>query len=160
MYKRPRSVQIVVFREALKGREYLLLKRVETEGGYWQSITGSLERGETNSEAALRELKEETGFEARLDELIDLDITNVFKIDPRWLQKYEPGVTHNEETCYALEVRAGVPILNAAEHTAFSWTTFEVAMRMVYWESTKKGLAAADRLRRLTDGHVRDVKKR
>ena len=43
------------------GGNVLLLERKD-RAGFWQSVTGSLELGETPFQAALREVKEETGI--------------------------------------------------------------------------------------------------
>jgi len=55
-------------------REVLLVKRQrEPRKGEWCLPMGFAELGETITEAALRELKEETGVEARVLRLLDLD---------------------------------------------------------------------------------------
>ena len=47
-----------------RGAEVLVVKRSPARGGYWHSIAGGVEPGETELEAALRELREETGYVA------------------------------------------------------------------------------------------------
>lgn len=42
--------------------EYLLLKRTPSRDGFWQGVSGSVEKGEDLAEAAMQELQEETGF--------------------------------------------------------------------------------------------------
>jgi len=86
---------------------------------------------------------EETGITARADELIELGVTNTFEIAPQWREKYAPGVTHNEEVCFALEVREFDVRVERIEHDAYVWVTYERAMEMVYWDSNKRALAAA-----------------
>lgn len=54
------SVQVLL--RTLEG-EYLLLKRTERDGGFWQPVTGLIEFGESPVEAALREVREETGLD-------------------------------------------------------------------------------------------------
>ncbi|HUH00249.1 MAG TPA: NUDIX domain-containing protein, partial [Gammaproteobacteria bacterium] len=56
--KRPISVLVVVH---TRSGEVLLLERIQPPG-WWQSVTGSLEAGETPWDAAVRELHEETGM--------------------------------------------------------------------------------------------------
>ncbi|HEY9232532.1 MAG TPA: dihydroneopterin triphosphate diphosphatase [Blastocatellia bacterium] len=141
-YKQPRSVQVVLFAEMPSGREYLLLRRVRGHGGFWQSVTGSLEGDETHIEAAIREVYEETGYHPRQEELIPLGIVNVFEIAPQWRVKYAPGVTHNEEVCFALEVARQDVLIDRIEHDAFAWVNYDTAMQMIYWESTRRALAA------------------
>lgn len=146
-YKQPRSVQVVIFAETNAERQYLLLKRVASHGAFWQAVTGSLEEGETHGQAATREVLEETGFAAREEELIELGVVNTFEIAPQWRAKYAPGVTHNEEVCFALKVERREVRLDTVEHDAYAWRSYECAIEMLYWESTRRAFAAT-RLRR------------
>jgi dATP pyrophosphohydrolase len=145
-YKQPRSVQVVVFSERAGERLYLLLRRVPSHGGFWQSVTGSLEDGETHQQAAVREVLEETGFSVPENELIDLGVTNVFEIAEQWRPKYAPGVTRNEEVCFALPVRHGRVEIDHLEHDEYVWVDYNAAVGMLYWESNRRTLAAVDRL--------------
>lgn len=57
----------------LRGEEVLLIRRGKPPRlGQWSIPGGRIEPGETVAEAALRELREETGVEARLLGLIDV----------------------------------------------------------------------------------------
>lgn len=145
VYKQPRSVQVVVFAVSGGKREYLLLRRVASHGGFWQSVTGSLEGNETHREAAIREVREETGAIADQADLIDLNLTNNFAIAPQWLSRYAPGVTHNEEVCFGLEVHRREVVVDPAEHDAYLWTDYETAASMLYWESSRRAFAAVER---------------
>ena len=142
-YKQPRSIQVVVFADKNAERHYLLLQRIVSHGGFWQSVTGSLEAGETHRRAALREVFEETGFVARDQELIELGVINTFEIAPQWRARYAPGVTHNEEVCFALKVEAREVRLDPLEHVAYAWESYARAIEMLYWESTRRAFAAA-----------------
>ena len=141
-YKQPRSVQVVIFAETSAERQYLLLKRVESHGGFWQSVTGSLEVGETHRQAAVREVLEETGFVAGEEDLIELGLVNTFEIAPQWRVRYAPDVTHNEEVCFALNVEQRDPRLDPLEHNAYSWESYDRAKEMLYWKSTRRAFAA------------------
>ncbi|HSE97688.1 MAG TPA: dihydroneopterin triphosphate diphosphatase [Blastocatellia bacterium] len=143
-YKQPRSVQIVLFAEARSGRRYLLLRRVASHGAFWQSVTGSLEEGETHRQAAVREIREETSLTSSEDELIDLGLVNTFEIAPQWRARYAPGTTHNEEVCFALQVDECEVLLDAIEHDAYAWVDYEKAMEMLYWESSKRAFARTE----------------
>jgi dATP pyrophosphohydrolase len=141
VYKQPRSVQVVVFALGGGKREYLLLRRVASHGGFWQSVTGSLEDNETHREAAIREVREETGVVADQAELIDLNLTNNFAIAPQWLGRYAPGVTHNEEVCFALQVQNRDVVLDPSEHDSYIWVDYQTATGLLYWESSKRAFA-------------------
>ena len=110
------------------GGEFLLLERRKPPG-YWQSVTGSLEWGETADAAARRELIEETGITAGL--LRNLHWTQVYEILPSFGKKYAPGVTRNLEHAFALKLLNRVPvILSESEHVQFRWMPAGEAIAM------------------------------
>ena len=125
--KIPRSVLVIAFTPA---REVLLIERADF-AGFWQSVTGSQEDGESWEATAKRELMEETGFDAKLHGgVIDLNYRNVYCIYPRWRHRYPPGVTHNEERCFAVCLPSAIsPLLAPREHVAFQWMPLETAAR-------------------------------
>jgi dATP pyrophosphohydrolase len=145
-YKQPRSVQVVIFAQAETGVEYLLLRRVASHGGFWQPVTGSLEEDETHRRAAAREVEEETGIGHREGDLIELGVVNVFEIAPQWRVKYAPGVTHNEEVCFALKVDKCEVRIDPIEHEAYTWVDYDTALQMLYWESNKRAFGAVANL--------------
>lgn len=106
--------------------QVLLLQRLDN-ADFWQSVTGSLERGESRFQAAARELLEETGLQLGRDvELIETGRRVRFEIYPRWRHRYRPGVTHNWE--YEFYCRLSRPVAVAlTEHQAQCWLPFEQA---------------------------------
>ncbi len=123
--KLPVSVLVLVH---TTGREVLLLERA-TRPGFWQSVTGSLDRtDEPAAEAARRELREETGIDARPQDLKRWALAYTFEIFPEWRHRFVPGTTHNTEQVFSLELPARVPVaLAPAEHTASQWLAWEEA---------------------------------
>lgn len=57
----PIKVQGVIYAEENKKRDYLIIKRRENDGGFWQGVTGTVEEGELLVECLIREIKEELG---------------------------------------------------------------------------------------------------
>ena len=132
--KIPRSVLVVI---TAPNRQTLLIERADAPG-FWQSVTGSQEDGETFAATAERELFEETGFVAsEHGGLIDLQFENVFCIYPRWQHRYPPNTTHNRERCFAICLpEALTPKLAEREHVAFEWMSIEAAtQRVTSWSN-------------------------
>ena len=98
MYKTPISVLVVIYTNDL---QVLLLERAD-HPGYWQSITGSQDPGETLYQTAVREVFEETGLNALAYELQDWQIANQYEIYEEWRWRYAPGVTVNTEHVFGL----------------------------------------------------------
>jgi dATP pyrophosphohydrolase len=116
-------VLVVVYTTA--GSTLLLERR--SPAAFWQSVTGSLEEGESPREAAARELYEETGLAAH--GLRDLERSGTFPIAGPWRHRYAPAVTHNVEHYFALRLDAEVPIRIAAhEHIGYEWQSFADAI--------------------------------
>jgi dATP pyrophosphohydrolase len=108
--------------------DVLLLERADFPG-HWQSVTGSLEPGETPHEAAARELTEETGIVAAdHGGLVDWHRQNVYEIFAQWRHRYPEGVTQNTEHVFALALPARVQVrLAPGEHLAYAWLPWRVA---------------------------------
>jgi dATP pyrophosphohydrolase len=122
--KRPVSVLVVIHDPALK---VLLLERA-VHPGYWQSVTGSQEGGESLHETAAREVAEETGIACSADQLLDWHVSNRFEIFAEWRDRYPAGVTHNTEHVFSLCVPAGIPVATApGEHLAYRWLPWRTA---------------------------------
>jgi dATP pyrophosphohydrolase len=123
--KLPVSVLVVVH---TAGREVLLLERASRRG-FWQSVTGSLERAdEPPAEAARRELREETGVEARPQDVRCWNLAYTFEIFPEWRHRFVPGTTHNTEHVFSVELPGRVPVTLAPdEHVASLWLPWDAA---------------------------------
>lgn len=133
-YKLPVSVLVLIHTVE---REVLLLERA-LRPGYWQSVTGSLDRpDEPLEQAAAREVREETGIDAGAGRLMRWNVVYTFEIYPQWRQRFAPGVIHNREHVFALELVARVPVATAArEHLAFNWLPWrEAAARCFSWSN-------------------------
>ncbi len=115
-YKQPESVLVVVYTQS---SEVLMLRR-KYPSDFWQSVTGSLERGEKPLDAAIRELQEETGLVNQ--NILDCHVSQIFEIYSIWRDRYEPGVTQNLEHVFRLQLPVKVDIqLDIREHEEFQW---------------------------------------
>lgn len=130
-YKTPISALVLIHTADL---QVLLLERADKKG-FWQSVTGSLETGETPYDAAIREVAEETGLDATQYKLSDWQFSNVYEIYPYWRYRYAPDVTHNTEHVFGLELPAVLPVqLASDEHVRYEWVDWrEAAIRVFSW---------------------------
>jgi dATP pyrophosphohydrolase len=133
-YKRPESVLILV---ATLAGEVLMMERSRPHG-FWQSVTGSLHWGESAREAAIRELREETGLQAG-DRLVDLHAGVRFPIVPPWRARYAPTERFNHEYWFLLELGSRRTIrLNPKEHRQCRWMQADnAARRATSWTNRK-----------------------
>ena len=89
-HKIPESVLVVIHTADL---DVLLIERADRPG-FWQSVTGSLDRpDEPLLETATRELFEETGIVADGERIVlhDWHLSNVYEIYQTWRHRYAPG---------------------------------------------------------------------
>lgn len=128
-YKIPVSVLVVIHTPDL---QVLLLERAD-HPGYWQSVTGSCDPGETPYQTAVREVREETGLEAEAFRLSDWHMQYEFEIYPEWRHRYAPGVTHNTEHVFGLELPAPQAVqLAPREHLDYRWLPRDAAVHKVF----------------------------
>ena len=136
-YKQPVSVLVVIY---TADRDVLLLERSD-HPGYWQSVTGSSEEGETLRDTAIREVREETGLDASQCALTDWQVKNIYEIYPHWRHRYPPEVTHNTEHVFGLQLSRPVEVkLDAREHLNFQWLPWQDAAEKVFSPSNRDAI--------------------
>jgi len=126
-----RVVDCYVYRQTDDGLKFLLMKRNLNKiyENLWQGVAGKIEDGETAPEAAIRELKEETG----------LDSVNMFVADhvSRFYEVHEDRV--NLVPVFGMEVDSDEVMLSE-EHIDFKWVTIKEALNTLVWNGQKKGI--------------------
>jgi 8-oxo-dGTP pyrophosphatase MutT (NUDIX family) len=136
---RPDAVDCWIFREGPSGREILLIRRAPGRilPGLWQCVSGGLEDGERIAEGALRELREETGFDAdAIEAFYDLDLVNQF---------YEPSVDGVMSIAvFAVQVGPSAEPTLSHEHDGARWLPIDDAHREIIWPGYR---TAIERLR-------------
>lgn len=138
-YKNPVSVLVVIHTPEL---DVLLLERAR-HPGFWQSVTGSREDGESLHETARREVLEETGIDVPAASLLDWHTTNRFEIFAEWRHRYAPGVMHNTEHVFSLCLPDKVQVTTAAdEHLAYRWLPWQEAAAACFSWSNRDAILA------------------
>lgn len=135
MYKIPVSVLVIIHTPEL---QVLLLERAD-HPGYWQSVTGSQDQGETLYQTALREITEETGLNPFDYQLIDWKIKNQFEILEEWRWRYPPDIAYNTEHVFSLCLPEKKPITVAPrEHLGYLWLPWRQAAEKVFsWSNAE-----------------------
>lgn len=130
VYKIPESVLVVIHTAEM---EVLLIERAD-KPGFWQSVTGAKDApDEPLRTTAMREVHEETGIAVGSsavppERLIDWQLHNIYEIYPVWRHRYAPGVTHNTEHVFGLQVPRAIPIVLAPrEHLRHEWLDWRTA---------------------------------
>ena len=126
-----RVIDAYVYRYAKTKLKFLTLKRSKTKiyEHLWQGVAGKIEDGETASEAAIRELKEETGFNPH--KMFVADHVSSF---------YESHFDRiNLVPVFGIEVRSQNVVLSD-EHCEYKWLEYDKAYSRLTWNGQKKGL--------------------
>jgi len=137
-FKHPVSVLVVIFARDT-GRVLMLQRR--DDHGFWQSVTGSLEPGETPAQAAAREVAEELAIDICGEglQLEDCQRQIEFEIFPHFRHRYAPGITHNREHWFRLALPAErMPLLS--EHLAARWLIAEEAAALTKSRSNRQAI--------------------
>lgn len=142
MYKTPVSVLVVIHTTDL---QVLLLERAD-HPGYWQSITGSQDPGETLAQTAAREVSEETGLNTNNYQLTDWHLQSKYEIFEEWRWRYAPSVTHNTEHVFGLCLPSPTPIqISTREHLGYIWSPWQEAAEKVFSSSNAQAIRKLER---------------
>lgn len=125
-------IEAHIFGRSEKGIEFLIMKRSEEElyPNIWQMVTGSIKEGEKAYQAALREIKEETGLTPV--RLWVVPLVNSF-------------YSHQKENICLVPVFAAEVIFDSAveissEHSEYKWMTADEAKKHLAWEGQRKAV--------------------
>lgn len=126
----------VVFKR--QDRQILWLVQERAGHGYWQIPKGHIEKGEKAAEAAVREVKEESGVDARVITKIDdekyffvQDSQRIFKTVSWFLMEYIGGSTDD---------------FDPKEVSAAKFTSYDEALTLIKYDSEKHILEKAQQL--------------
>ncbi|TMQ70696.1 MAG: NUDIX domain-containing protein [Candidatus Eisenbacteria bacterium] len=131
------KVEVYVFRRRSGRAQFLALRRGrrKTLPGIWQPVTGKLEPRETPIDAALRELREETG-------LVPLTL---WRLEVTTLCLESTGRRLMALPLFAAEVSPTAAVRLSNEHVESRFMSAAAARRLYLWDSQRKGLDAIER---------------
>lgn len=126
-----RSAGAVVYREAAGVRRYLLLQNA----GRWDFPKGGVEKGESELQTAIREVKEETGLEVRL-------VPGFRKVIEYFYRR--GGKNIHKQVAYHLAIADHERVKISFEHQSYGWFPYEEAVERASYDNSKVTLTAAE----------------
>lgn len=135
MFERIKSCGSVVF---MKGNqvEYLLLQGGSVgRSGSWDFCKGEVDIGETETDTAIRELKEETG-------MMDTYLMEGFREEIRYFFKVR-GKTMLKTAVFFLFETGQSEVKLSWEHIAYEWLVYEKAMERLTHSNSRNVLKKA-----------------
>jgi bis(5'-nucleosidyl)-tetraphosphatase len=135
------SAGVVLFRQGPE-RRYLLLRSALTRRPVWEFAKGAVEPGETELEAAVRELEEETGLTPA-----DYSLHDGFVEEERYFFTRESGderrLIRKRVTYFLAEWHQG-EVRISREASRFLWAPAAEAQRLLRFPEKRKILSAAE----------------
>lgn len=141
-----RLIDLYAYRIVEEKPEFLLFKRAKGKiyQGQWRMTGGKVESGETYWQAALRELKEETGLTPVL--FWTIPSVNTF-------YEHKSDTVHHIPAFAAQLQTDQIPDLDD-EHTEYEWLTLEQAVKRISWPEQRRLLKLTDSI--ITQNEILD----
>lgn len=121
------QVEIIVYKIVNKEHLFLLAKRIPEKGGFWQPITGGVNKNESLISAAKRELFEETQIKDYLNFLNDV-----------YYFEFNFGDVLLKEYVFGVEVGRDVDAALSHEHSEKKWCALNEALQLLKYDTNKE----------------------
>lgn len=128
-----RSAGAVVYRESTNGRMYLLLQNA----GRWDFPKGGVEKGESELQTVLREVKEETG-------LNNVKIVHGFRKVIEYFYRRN-GKNVHKQVVYLLASTDDEIVKISFEHQEYGWFEYRDALDKASYNNSKVTLTEAEK---------------
>ncbi|MEO9364348.1 MAG: NUDIX domain-containing protein [Nitrososphaera sp.] len=129
-----RSAGAVVFFISNNGKpEYLLLHYT---AGHWDFPKGNIESGETEREAAVREIREETGIS-------NVEFVEGFRHIISYRYRRARKLVDKQVVLFLAQTKTR-DVTISHEHIGFAWKSHEDAMKQLTYKSARNLLEAAE----------------
>lgn len=129
-----KSCGAVVFKRQKEGIKYLIL---HYGAEHWDFPKGKQEKNEKEEQAALREIKEETGIE-------DVELADGFRETINYFYK-QGEETVFKEVVFFLAQSATDEVKLSSEHIGYAWLSYEHAYKKLTFNNSKELLEKAEK---------------
>jgi 8-oxo-dGTP pyrophosphatase MutT (NUDIX family) len=130
-----KSAGVIVFRfNPRDGLQYLILYH---RGNYWNFPKGHVEPGETEQEAAIRELHEEAGID-------DIKLVEGWRQQTYFFFKDGEKLIKKDFILYLAKLNYGIEPKISHEHNGFAWMDFKTSNKYLKFKNLKLILQEAD----------------
>lgn len=102
--------------------KFLILKKKGTWEG-WQFVQGKIDEGESEEDAVLRELKEETGLDGEIVKKLDFSADYWFK--------WEGDTIHKFLIFFLVKADSSKKVKIDVEHSEWKWVDYETALKEI-----------------------------
>jgi dATP pyrophosphohydrolase len=126
------QVEVFPFRRRAELVECLMLQRADgdTLGGTWHAVHGAIEGRETAVQAAVRELREESGLSPL--RFWQIDYVSVFFL--------AATDTIHMNPIFGAEIDPAAAVSLSSEHKAFQWLPLAAAIEQFMWPNQRRAL--------------------
>lgn len=129
-----KSAGAVVF-HAGSGRDGKLFLVLHYPAGHWDFPKGAIEKGETEEQAARREIFEETGLTVK-------GFALGFRREIEYRYRRPDGLSHKRVVFFLAEVMS-TSVKISFEHSGYEWLTYEQALRRLTFDNARNVLKDA-----------------
>jgi 8-oxo-dGTP pyrophosphatase MutT (NUDIX family) len=126
------SGAVVFYMEGISEPEYLLLHYT---AGHWDFPKGNIEAGENEKQAALREIREETG-------ITDIEFIDGFRKKIGYRYRHDRRLILKEVVLFLAQAHTR-QITLSHEHIGFAWRNYQDAMQQLTYLNAKNLLSSA-----------------
>jgi 8-oxo-dGTP pyrophosphatase MutT (NUDIX family) len=123
---------IVFYLDGTIEPEYLLL---HYNANHWDFPKGNIEAGENEKQAALREIREETG-------ITDVEFLEDFRMKISYKYRHSRRIVEKEVVLFLAQTHTRQVTLSH-EHIGFAWKKFDDAMQQLTYRNARNLLLAA-----------------
>jgi 8-oxo-dGTP pyrophosphatase MutT (NUDIX family) len=139
------GAEVAIFVTRRGRSEVLVAHRNPSLGGYWHTIAGGVEEDETPAQAAVRELREETGLEAEPVRVVET-VEYAYPLDeepPERRARYPAGLVEVQVTCFLVDAPDDWEPTLDWEHDDHCWLPPAEAASLLRWPATADALRRA-----------------